>query len=92
MTEEEKKDLVAEVKRKAPRLACGHEASFEHEFVSGFVDVLNQCMSAGISIEEPLMEYVRHVLTYFYMQIPSYDDMVRIALANKQFDKSKEVN
>ena len=81
------------VKLKAPKLACGHEASFEHEFVNGFLDAVNQCMAAGISVEEPLMEYVRYVLTYFYMQIPSYDDMVRIALANKQFEKSeKEVN
>jgi hypothetical protein len=86
---EEKKD---EVKITVPVLPCGHEASFEHEFVNGFLDALNQCMAAGIAIEEPLMEYVRYVMSYFYMQIPSYEEMVRIALANKQFDKSKEVN
>ena len=92
MNDEEKKDLAKEVKIPAPMLPCGHEASFEHEFVNGMLDAINQCMAAGVSLEEPLMEYVRYVLTYFYMQIPSYDDMVRIALANKQFDKSKEVN
>jgi len=91
MNDEEKKDL-AKVTIAAPMLSCGHEASFEHEFVNGFLDVVNQCMKAGVSLEEPLMEYVRYVMSYFYIQLPSYQEMLSIALANKQFDKSKEVN
>lgn len=81
------------VKPAVPVLACGHEDSFEHSFVEGLADVINMCMQTGTPIIEPCMEYTRQVLTYFYIQIPTYDEVQQIILSHKLNDnKSKEVN
>jgi len=80
-------------KQAVPVLACGHEASFEHEFVQGILELANLVSATGKPAIDPCMDYVREVFAYFYIQIPTLDEMNQIALSHKLNDnKSKEVN
>ncbi len=80
------------VKTAVPVLPCGHEASFEHEFVEGFGQVVNHCLQTGTPLIELGMQYVQEVFAYFYMQVPTFDEMQKIQLSHRFDDKTKEVN
>ena len=88
---DEKTNLVT--KQAVPVLPCGHEASFEHELVDGLLALANDCSALGIMPIDPLMDYVRQVFAYFYLQVPTFEEMQQIALSHKLNDnKTQEVN
>lgn len=66
-----------------PLLPCGHKASWEHEFVQGMLDITGACLATRQDPLELCMEYVREVFAYFYLQIPTYEEMNKIILSHK---------
>ena len=96
MSEERKPENKQEggtvVKIAVPTLPCGHEASFEHEFVEGMLTIANLVSAQGKEAIEPCMDYVRKLFEYYYLPLPSYDEMVKIRLSHHLDSKNKEVN
>ena len=73
-----------ETKQAVPILPCGHEASFEHELVTHLLNIFEQAPALGIDPLEASMDYVKQIFAYFYMQVPTYDGMMKIALSHRQ--------
>jgi hypothetical protein len=80
MADEKNNEQQIPVKRMLP---CGHEDSWEHEFVTGMLDLVAAGLAVRKDPTDACMEYTRAVLAHFYMQIPTMEEAEKIMLAHQ---------
>jgi hypothetical protein len=81
MSEEEKAQNV---------LPCGHVDSFGHSLVMGLLVLVQASMSAGIDPVEPCLQYAQAIFQYYYVPVPSVEEMGKIEVSKTQ--ETKEVH
>jgi len=71
-------------------LPCGHVDSFEHSLVMGLLGLVQVSMHAGVDPVEPCLQYTKRIFEYYYVPVPSVEEMCKIEVSKTQ--ETKEVH